>query len=198
MEAVLEAFAGRRGRPADLLHRLHHQGLRPALRRPQGQPCRPDDPRADGRLQSGMGIAEGEEWDTFAGLDMPAGGAAATSCRRCPFNAAGRRRTEAPVVPIPAALPRPDDRSSHPGGFGQILRDIAARGQRARRAHRHHLARRHRLDQSRRLGQPARPLRPHTEAKDVFRERRSPRRSCWRMSRTASTSSSASPRTTCS
>ena len=32
-----------RSRPADLLHLLHHQGLRAAVRRPQGQPCRPDD-----------------------------------------------------------------------------------------------------------------------------------------------------------
>ena len=39
-----------RPRPADLLHRLHHQGLRPAVRRPQGQPCRPDDAGADGEL----------------------------------------------------------------------------------------------------------------------------------------------------
>ena len=37
-----------RPRPADLLHLLHHQGLRAAVRRPQGQPCRPDDAGADG------------------------------------------------------------------------------------------------------------------------------------------------------
>ena len=29
------------------------QGVRPAVRRPQGQPCRPDDDRADGRLPRG-------------------------------------------------------------------------------------------------------------------------------------------------
>ncbi len=39
-----------RPRPADLLHRLHGQGLRPADRRPQGQPRRPDDAGADGDL----------------------------------------------------------------------------------------------------------------------------------------------------
>ena len=39
----------RRGRPAALLHRLHGQGLGPALRRPQGQPRRADERRADGR-----------------------------------------------------------------------------------------------------------------------------------------------------
>ena len=37
-------------RQADLLHRLHHQGLRPAVRRPQGQPFRPDDAGADGHV----------------------------------------------------------------------------------------------------------------------------------------------------
>ncbi len=41
---------GDRPRPADLLHRLHGQGLRPAVRRPQGQSRRPDDADADGEL----------------------------------------------------------------------------------------------------------------------------------------------------
>ena len=40
----------RHHRQADLLHLLHHQGLRPAVRRPQGQPRRADDAGADGRL----------------------------------------------------------------------------------------------------------------------------------------------------
>ena len=40
MEAVLDAFHGVDRRPADLLHRLHDQGLRAAVRRPQGQPRR--------------------------------------------------------------------------------------------------------------------------------------------------------------
>ena len=43
----------RRGRPAALLHRLHDQGLRPAVRRPQGQPRRADDARPDGGVQAG-------------------------------------------------------------------------------------------------------------------------------------------------
>ena len=37
-----------RPRPADLLHLLHREGLRPADRRPQGQSRRPDDAGADG------------------------------------------------------------------------------------------------------------------------------------------------------
>ncbi len=44
MGSVLDAFHGVDGRSADLLHRLHDQGLRPAVRRPQGQPCRADEP----------------------------------------------------------------------------------------------------------------------------------------------------------
>src|SRR6267154_525087 len=42
----------RQGRPraADLLHLLHHQGLWPAFRGPQGQSCGPDDARPDGKI----------------------------------------------------------------------------------------------------------------------------------------------------
>ena len=36
---------GDRSRPPGLLHRLHHQGRRPAVPGPQGQPCRLDDGR---------------------------------------------------------------------------------------------------------------------------------------------------------
>ena len=48
LPSMVEAFGRDRSRPADLLHRLHGQGLRAAVRRPQGQPCRPDDAAADG------------------------------------------------------------------------------------------------------------------------------------------------------
>ena len=54
MASLLTAFARRaRTRPSDLLHRLHDQGLRPAARRPQGQPFRHHE-RAPGR-----GVAQG-------------------------------------------------------------------------------------------------------------------------------------------
>ena len=109
-----------------------------------------------------------------------AAGRAAGLPRRGAVHAEGRRRTEAPVVAIPAALPRPSARSRHAGGFGRILNEIAAEDSELARAHRHHLARRHRLDQSRRLGQPPRPLRPHTEAEDVFREQKVVSAQRWR------------------
>ena len=48
LPSIVEAFDSDRPRSADLLHRLHGQGLRPAARRPQGQPRRPDDAGADG------------------------------------------------------------------------------------------------------------------------------------------------------
>ena len=58
-----------RSRPADLLHRLHGEGLRPADRRPQGQPRRPDDAGADGDASAqAMNIRQGHEWDPFEGL----------------------------------------------------------------------------------------------------------------------------------
>ena len=39
-----------RPRPPGLLHRLHHQGRRPAVPGPQGQPCGIDDGRPDGEM----------------------------------------------------------------------------------------------------------------------------------------------------
>jgi pyruvate dehydrogenase E1 component len=60
LASLTEAFDGGQDDSPHLLHRLHHQGLRPALRRPQGQPRRPHEPRpgrrfarADGRRGRG-------------------------------------------------------------------------------------------------------------------------------------------------
>jgi pyruvate dehydrogenase E1 component len=77
-------------------------------------------------FRKGMGIADGQEWDKFAGLSAtPA--ELQDFLAAAPFNAEGRRRTEAPVVAIPAALPRPNDKeSSTQAGFGKILNAIAA------------------------------------------------------------------------
>src|SRR5436189_903335 len=68
-------------------------------------------------FKKGMGVADGHEWDKFAGLT-------ATPAElhgfidAAPFNAEGRRRTEAPIVAIPAALPKPTDtKSSTQEGF---------------------------------------------------------------------------------
>ena len=72
-----------RPRPADLLHRLHGEGLRPADRRPQGQPRRPDDAGADGNLPPGdghprrprMGFVRGPARQARAGEGLPRQGA---------------------------------------------------------------------------------------------------------------------------
>ena len=55
------------GRRPDLVHRLDDQGLRPALRRPQGQSCRPDEPDADGRSARGHGRARGPRMGSARG-----------------------------------------------------------------------------------------------------------------------------------
>ena len=73
IETVIDTLraAERRRRPADLFHRLHDQGHGSAVRRPQGQPRRPDDEGADGQFQRRWASAPGHEWDLFEGLDVP-------------------------------------------------------------------------------------------------------------------------------
>ena len=75
MESVLDAFHARHRRPADLLHRLYDQGLRPALRRPQGQPCRADEPRPDGVVPAQHGGGGGRRMGAVRRA-RPAAGAA--------------------------------------------------------------------------------------------------------------------------
>src|SRR5207244_1351188 len=130
-------------------------------------------------FKKGMTIDDGQEWDKFAGLsakpdELQAFIAAA------PFNTAGRRRTEAPVVAIPAALPRPTDKkSSTQEGFGKILNAIAAEDS--------ELAQRivttsPDVTVSTNLGPwvNRRGLWAHTEAEDVFRELKVVSAQLWR------------------
>jgi pyruvate dehydrogenase E1 component len=75
-----------------------------------------------------MGIADGEEWSRFAGLDVDAG-----SLERflagVPFAQQYPRRSAAPAIEIPKALPSPRrPRQSTQEGFGQILNEIARAG----------------------------------------------------------------------
>jgi pyruvate dehydrogenase E1 component len=77
-------------------------------------------------FKRGMAIEDGEEWDKFAGLAIPPK-ELQQFLDEAPFNADGRRRTEAPVVAIPANLPKPSDKkSSTQEGFGKILNAIAS------------------------------------------------------------------------
>jgi pyruvate dehydrogenase E1 component len=127
MEAVLEAFAsvGDDDRPTAFIaytikgfglpfagHKDNHAGLM--------------NKEQMAVLKRAMRIADGEEWEKFAGLDLPASRLEEWLARR-PFAAAGRRAQEAPAVPVPArlALPR-GERMSTQEGFGRILNDLAA------------------------------------------------------------------------
>src|SRR5690242_5043323 len=130
-------------------------------------------------FKKGMGIADGQEWQKFAGL-APSPGDLEAFIRQAPFNSEGRRRTEAPAVAIPAALPRPNDRkASTQEGFGKILNAIAAEDS--------ELARRivttsPDVSVSTNLGAwiNRRGLFGHTEAEDVFRELKVVSAQLWR------------------
>ncbi len=171
---------GYRRRHADLFHRLHHQGPGPALRRPQGQSLRPDDARPDGELQEGHGDRRRRRVGQVRGPEghrPPSCRASSTRRRSTPQ---GRRRTEAPAIAIPAALPKPNDKeSSTQAGFGKILNAIAGEDS--------ELARRivttsPDVSVSTNLGAwiNRRGLFGHTEAEDVFRELKVVSAQLWR------------------
>src|SRR5437868_1364037 len=130
-------------------------------------------------FKKGMTIADGQEWDKFAGLTVPSA-ELQSFIAEAPFNAEGRRRTEAPAVAIPATLPGPKDRkSSTQEGFGKILNAIAAEDS--------ELSRRivttsPDVSVSTNLGAwiNRRGLFGHTEAEDVFRELKVVSAQLWR------------------
>jgi pyruvate dehydrogenase E1 component len=130
-------------------------------------------------FKKSMAIADGEEWDKFAGLSVPPK-ELRDFLAEAPFNAEGRRRTEAPAVAIPAALPAPSDKeTSTQTGFGKILNAIAAEDS--------ELSRRivttsPDVSVSTNLGAwiNRRGLFGHTEAEDVFRELKVVSAQLWR------------------
>ena len=89
-----------RSRPADLLHLLHHQRLRAAVRRPQGQPCRPDDAGAGRKPAQGhareartrMGQVRGPEHRSRHAADLPRSRAVYAKARAVITPRAFRRR----------------------------------------------------------------------------------------------------------
>lgn len=130
-------------------------------------------------FKKGMGIEDGQEWDKFAGLtSAPADLQAFLDA--APFNAEGRRRTDAPVIAIPAQLTRPNDKkSSTQEGFGKILNAIASEdGELAR----HIVTTSPDVTVSTNLGAwvNRRGLFGHTEAEDVFRELKVVSAQLWR------------------
>ena len=131
MDSVLEGFgeAARDERPACLIaytikgfglpfagHKDNHSGLM--------------TPEQIVALRDGLGIAAGDEWEPYAGLDLPAG-TIDEFLAAAPFNQPARRRHQAPRVPLPAALEPPPaaGRQSTQEGFGRLLADVARRHQ---------------------------------------------------------------------
>ena len=130
-------------------------------------------------FKKGMAIDDGQEWDKFAGLkETPA--VLQGFIDKAPFNAEGRRRTEAPVVPIPAVLARPNDKeSSTQAGFGKILNAIAGEdSEMSRRI----VTTSPDVSVSTNLGAwiNRRGLFGHSEAEDVFRELKVVSAQLWR------------------
>ena len=179
MQAVLDAFEGiDDDKPTCFIaYTIKGQGLPFAGHKDNHSGLMTLDQMAG--FKKGMGIEDGSEWDKFAGLAVPPSELQAFLAE-APFNAAGRRRTEAPVVAIPAALPKPSDKkASTQEGFGKILNAIAAEDS--------ELSRRivttsPDVSVSTNLGAwiNRRGLFGHTEAEDVFRELKVVSAQLWR------------------
>ncbi|MFO0997134.1 MAG: transketolase [Alphaproteobacteria bacterium] len=77
-----------------------------------------------GRLKEQMGIAEGAEWDRFAGLALPVE-AIERFLASVPFRRRSKERTEAPAVAVPADFPVPAAaRLSTQEAFGRVLNEL--------------------------------------------------------------------------
>ena len=78
-------------------------------------------------LRSQMQIPEGEEWEPFAGLSVPADRLQAF-LNEVPFAQSATRDHVAPRISVPASLaPPPGKQLSTQAGFGRVLADIARR-----------------------------------------------------------------------
>ena len=150
-------------------------------------------------FNAALGDRRGQEWETL----RRTGRRRRRSCslhRRTRRSLAARAAAPRAPVAIPSRSRRGRrDKQSTQEGFGKILIEHRRRRQRAGATHRHHLAGRHRLDQSRPAGSTGAACSAPSEAagrvprREVVLGRR-----CGARRRAASTSSSASPRTTCS
>ncbi len=160
---------GVEARPADLLHRVHDQGPRPAACRPQGQPCRPDDDRADGHVpgrdgrppRPRMGPLRGPVAAREDHRPLPRQGAVQPGRDAPPPRRSGPRAG--------AARGRRAGGGVHPVRLRQDPRRGGAGGRRLRRCDRHHLAGRHGLDQPRPVRQPSRAVRARRDGRHLPR-----------------------------
>ncbi|MBF9234143.1 transketolase [Microvirga alba] len=70
-------------------------------------------------------VRPGHEWDKFEGLSLPEADLQ-KFLKSVPFNARGKRRFDAPAIPVPSALTTPAQPSmSTQQGFGLILNELA-------------------------------------------------------------------------
>jgi pyruvate dehydrogenase E1 component len=77
------------------------------------------------KFQADMKVPDGQEWDLFAGLDLPAE-ELGEILRAVPFAQPATRVHESAPVPVPASLPVSMARTmSTQEGFGRILTDLA-------------------------------------------------------------------------
>ncbi len=84
-------------------------------------------PQQIGAFRERMGIADGEEWDRFAGLDVPAG-ELQSFLDAAAFPGAAPRRHRASAIPVPERLEPPaGERLSTQDAFGRFLADLARR-----------------------------------------------------------------------
>jgi pyruvate dehydrogenase E1 component len=128
MEAVLEAFRSvTDDRPtAFVAYTIKGFGLPFAGHKDNHAGLMNLDQMAEFKAQNR--IPEGEEWDRFAGLDLPAD-ALESFLGQVPFAADGPRRRSAPAVPLPAVLPlSTTPEMSTQEGFGRIMADLAREG----------------------------------------------------------------------
>ena len=75
-------------------------------------------------FQASSGVAEGEEWAPFSGLDLDLE-TLERFLESVPFNTSGTRRYEAERIAVPSIAPPKADRLSTQEAFGRILGDLA-------------------------------------------------------------------------
>ncbi len=76
-------------------------------------------------IEQSANVRKGHEWDKFEGLSV-AQAELERFLAEVPFNKRGRRRYEAPLLPVPATLATPKQASmSTQQGFGLILSELA-------------------------------------------------------------------------
>ena len=74
--------------------------------------------------RDGMGVREGHEWDKFEGVKLPRE-TMERFLSEVPFVAKGRRRLDAPLLPVPETLSAPHQpRMSTQQGFGLLLNEL--------------------------------------------------------------------------